>query len=305
MADAASFTPTTSRSAQAVYLSRVVAAAMETPGVDLVVPMTFQRCGELDRGERDAGVLQLARLEIARVDSDPSLPENGQIEFDVQGGHERSAARSSRHVRLLRSRADDDTGDRQRAEPADARLPHRDARVNPSPDGYPHAAHLPPPSGPALAALRTRAQDDAAIALLDAWATVADVLTFYQERIANEGFLRTATERRSVLELARRSATSCSPASPRRRTGLHRGGRTGRSGHSEGRSRDAGPEHPRPDQAAAAFETSDDLVAKAGWNELRPRLARPQAARHSQATCIYPADSTRASPAGRMTAASP
>ena len=54
-----------------------------------------------------------------------------------------------------------------------------------------------------LAALTTRAPDDPAIALLDAWATVADVLTFYQERIANEGFLRTATERRSVLELAR------------------------------------------------------------------------------------------------------
>ena len=45
--------------------------------------------------------------------------------------------------------------------------------------------------------------DDPAVALLDAWATVADVVTFYQERIANEGFLRTATERRSVLELAR------------------------------------------------------------------------------------------------------
>ncbi len=54
-----------------------------------------------------------------------------------------------------------------------------------------------------LAALTTRSTADPAIALLDAWATVADVLTFYQERIANEGFLRTATERRSVLELAR------------------------------------------------------------------------------------------------------
>src|SRR5262249_11150913 len=54
-----------------------------------------------------------------------------------------------------------------------------------------------------LGALTTRADNDPAIALLDAWATVGDVLTFYQERIANEGFLRTATERRSVLELAR------------------------------------------------------------------------------------------------------
>src|SRR5712671_627487 len=54
-----------------------------------------------------------------------------------------------------------------------------------------------------LAGLTTRSLDDPSIALLDAWAIVADVLTFYQERIANEGFLRTATERRSILELAR------------------------------------------------------------------------------------------------------
>jgi hypothetical protein len=48
--------------------------------------------------------------------------------------------------------------------------------------------------------LTTRDPSDPAMALLDAWATVADVLAFYQERIANEGYLRTATERRSILE---------------------------------------------------------------------------------------------------------
>src|SRR5687767_11828011 len=52
-----------------------------------------------------------------------------------------------------------------------------------------------------LHSLTTRAPYDASIAMLDAWATVGDVLTFYQERIANEGYLRTATERRSILEL--------------------------------------------------------------------------------------------------------
>jgi len=36
------------------------------------------------------------------------------------------------------------------------------------------------------------------------WATLADVLTFYQERIANELWLRTATERDSLLRLALR-----------------------------------------------------------------------------------------------------
>ena len=56
---------------------------------------------------------------------------------------------------------------------------------------------------PALRDLRTRETDDFTIALLDAFAGMADVLTFYSERIANEAYLRTATERRSVLELAR------------------------------------------------------------------------------------------------------
>ena len=54
---------------------------------------------------------------------------------------------------------------------------------------------------PALSRLTTRDPSDPALALLDSWATVLDVLTFYQERIANEGFLGTAVERRSILEL--------------------------------------------------------------------------------------------------------
>lgn len=54
-----------------------------------------------------------------------------------------------------------------------------------------------------LAALRTRASDDPAIALLELWAVVADVLTFYQERIANESLLRTATLRESITRLVR------------------------------------------------------------------------------------------------------
>ena len=55
---------------------------------------------------------------------------------------------------------------------------------------------------PALAGLRTRSESDWTIALCDAFATMGDVLSFYQERIVNESYLRTATERRSVLELA-------------------------------------------------------------------------------------------------------
>ena len=63
-------------------------------------------------------------------------------------------------------------------------------------------AALSDPQFGALRSLTTREPDDFTIALLDGWATLADVLTFYQERIANELWLRTATERDSILRLA-------------------------------------------------------------------------------------------------------
>lgn len=56
---------------------------------------------------------------------------------------------------------------------------------------------------PNLAHLGTREGDDFSIALLDAWAVAADVLAFYNERLANESYLRTARERISLQELGR------------------------------------------------------------------------------------------------------
>lgn len=64
-------------------------------------------------------------------------------------------------------------------------------------------ARLSSAEHPALAGLTTRDDGDFTVALCDAVASTLDVLSFYQERIANENFLRTATERRSILELAR------------------------------------------------------------------------------------------------------
>jgi len=56
---------------------------------------------------------------------------------------------------------------------------------------------------PPLDKLSARVSDDYSIMAVELWAAVADVLTFYQERIANEAFLRTATLRDSVLRLVR------------------------------------------------------------------------------------------------------
>ncbi len=56
---------------------------------------------------------------------------------------------------------------------------------------------------PALSGLRTRSNSDFSLALIDAWSEVLDILTFYTERLANEAFLGTAIEARSVFEIAR------------------------------------------------------------------------------------------------------
>jgi Baseplate J-like protein len=126
---------------------------------------------------------------------------------------------------------------------------------------------------PELETLTTRAADDASIALLDAWATVADVLTFYQERIANEGYLRTATERRSVLELGRLVGYELRPgvaASAYLAYTLQEGYDVEVPAGARSQSL------PGPEELPQPFETSSPLQARAAWNNLEPRKSRPQ-----------------------------
>ncbi len=128
-----------------------------------------------------------------------------------------------------------------------------------------------------LAALTTRSTDDPAIALLDAWATVADVLSFYQERIANEGYLRTATERRSVLELARAIGYELSPGVAANTflafTVEDAPGAPRRATVPQGTKVQSVPVQGKLPQT---FETIEGIQARAEWNALRPRLTRPQ-----------------------------
>ena len=139
---------------------------------------------------------------------------------------------------------------------------------------------------PALRALRTRDDDDFSVALLDAWATLADVLTFYQERIANESYLNTATERLSVRQLARligyklrpgvAASTSLAftledvtaPGVPRQ-TPIPTGTKV--------------QSIPGPGEQPQTFETSEDLVARPEWNKLAlqtKRLPQPRVAKN-------------------------
>jgi hypothetical protein len=132
-----------------------------------------------------------------------------------------------------------------------------------------------------LAGLRTRAADDPTIALLDAWAVTLDVLSFYQERIANEGYLGTATEFRSVLELARLVGYDPRPgvaASTFLAYTLDPGGTVTIRAGSRAQSVPGAGELPQ------SFETKADLLARADWNSLAPRAARPQQFEPGQTT---------------------
>ena len=139
---------------------------------------------------------------------------------------------------------------------------------------------VPPPS----TWLRSRELSDPTLALLDAWSTVGDILTFYQERIANEGYLPTARELRSLHELASqvgyrlRPALSSSvylafdvqappaldldvPPAPPHEVLIPKGTQARHI--------------PGPGELPQVFETREDLVGRPEWNLLRPRLTKP------------------------------
>lgn len=138
---------------------------------------------------------------------------------------------------------------------------------------------LPPSSW-----LRTREPADPTIAMLDAWSTVGDILTFYQERIANEGYLGTAIERRSIHELAHlvgyklRPALSSSvflafdvqpppaldrdvPPPPPHEVQIPKGTQARHI--------------PGPGEQPQVFETTEELIARPEWNQLKPRVTKP------------------------------
>lgn len=132
---------------------------------------------------------------------------------------------------------------------------------------------------PALAALTARSDDDWTIALCDAFACAVDVLTFYQERIVNESFLRTATELRSVIELARligykpapgvAASTTLAfalepapgqPALAAQPVTIPAGTRV--------------QSIPDPNQTAQTFETLRDVPARVEWNAMPAQIAQ-------------------------------
>ncbi|MGW2512674.1 putative baseplate assembly protein [Streptomyces scopuliridis] len=137
---------------------------------------------------------------------------------------------------------------------------------------------LASPAYPALRGLTVRTPDDPAIGLLDSWAVVGDLLTFHSERIAEEGYLRTAREYRSLALLGRL-------VGHRPRPGIAADTHLAYTLDRDPRAEDLPVLIPRgarsnsvpasADEESRTFETSEDLTARWAWNELAVRRRRP------------------------------
>jgi predicted phage baseplate assembly protein len=140
-------------------------------------------------------------------------------------------------------------------------------------NGDPNPDHWPRP----LAALATRDLGDPTMALIDAWAVTGDVLSFYQDRIANEGFLRTAKERLSVLELAREIGYELNPGSAATAyLSFFVDDAPTSSGVALVPRGSQIKSMPQNGLMPETFEVAADTEMRIEWNTLRPQITTPQ-----------------------------
>ncbi len=139
-------------------------------------------------------------------------------------------------------------------------------------------AALSDSSLPALAALRTRDNSDFTIALLDAWAVALDILTFYQERLANESYLDTAVDAGSVMYLAQLVGYKPSPGvAASAFLAFTLNDAPGSPANVLIPATTRVQSVPNPGQTPQVFETSSDLTALIELNAIPPQTTNPWA----------------------------
>jgi len=130
---------------------------------------------------------------------------------------------------------------------------------------------------PGVNSLKTRQDDDFTIALLDSWAMVCDVLTFYQERTVNESYKRTATERASLLELAKLVRYNLQPGvAANTMVAFTVDVTPGSPGQAIINIGTKAQSLPGPGEQPQVFETVEAIVAQAKWNAMKPVSIRTQ-----------------------------
>ncbi|MDX2562919.1 putative baseplate assembly protein [Streptomyces sp. TX20-6-3] len=139
-------------------------------------------------------------------------------------------------------------------------------------------AALADPAHPlGVRALARRPVDEPAIALLDSWAIVTDIVSFYTERLTQEGFLGTATELESVRELVRTLGHELRPGIAAEADLAFSVEETVGSPETVTVPRGTPVQSiPGQDQTPQVFETETDLEARAAWNAIPAVATSPQ-----------------------------
>lgn len=122
---------------------------------------------------------------------------------------------------------------------------------------------------PMLRILGTHDPSDPVMALLDGWATVADVLTFYRDIYANEFYRRTASQERSLRYLAAQVGYRPRPGVAASVPIAYLLDPTAKPLAVPAFAKVQSV--PKPGEAMQTFETSKALDARAEWSEMRPR----------------------------------
>jgi hypothetical protein len=130
----------------------------------------------------------------------------------------------------------------------------------------------------ALKSWTARRDDDFGIALFDMWAYILDILTFYQERIANEAFLNTAALPESLRRLT--GLINYTP-SPGKAASVYLAfllqPPTPSLLETTLTPRLRVQSIPGPNEKPQKFETEDTRLARAAWNQLAPVRFQTQA----------------------------
>ena len=142
---------------------------------------------------------------------------------------------------------------------------------------FKEAMRLAAAESPGLAPHTSRDDASAANAFVDAAALLLDILTFYNERFINEGFLPTATERLSLLEMARSIGYELKPGVA---ASTHLAFDVQISpGMPETVQIEPGVQVqsiPLPGQLPRVFETVESVEARPEWNSFKAKQTRPQ-----------------------------
>ena len=281
---------------QPVYLSRIVAAAQAVEGVEAVSALKFQR-------------MAATRCGVARERRDPHRPAGdrpARQRSQLPRARPAHAGSRRRQVSPAQSKTVVAPGTETCGccEGIDASTPQAIAnRIGLSAIAYrigeyaqfkeSMLAGLSSSKHAALAGLRTRDADDFTLGLIDAVACAADVLTFYQERLANESYLRTATERVSLQEMAKLIGYRLRPGvaaetrlafaleTPRTPPpGLPPEPGAFVTGIPTSLTLASGLQVqsvPGPDEKPQTFETVEEITARPEWNAMRPWMSAKRA----------------------------